>query len=288
MCSRPKGCAIGDVFYADGSCSSVDMYDESKIAIGVVYALSSGKGGMPYSTAVSESQDFASLHGRVISLEYLTVDKTLYVFDPTNPFNNSYSYIPFGLYNTNINVKHYGIVGGSLATGYFSEADMYDGKQNTAVISTTEPAFASCVGTNAINYTKGTADYNKSCTPTAALAAISFYPPNVDSSNALAGAGNWYIPSMGELSLLYGFDANSATSSFGTDGNTGTTIKIVNNTLKTLSSKGLTVDTLATQNHWSSTIVSKYDTWGVNLNNGSRVYSVERSSKIWLRPSLEF
>ncbi|MBQ8871102.1 MAG: hypothetical protein IJ019_07000 [Alphaproteobacteria bacterium] len=273
ICAGPKEtkCALGDVFYSDGSCGSVDEYDSSKTAIGVVFALSAEKGGMPYTTAEAEAEGFRAEHGRVINLRNLTSDSTTYAFDPENPYDNSYAYLMFGLYRTDVSGLTNYSSSALMLTGFQNDdIELYSGKENTAKFATATPAYSNC--TNG-SYAVGTSSYNRYCAPTAAKAAISFYPPEVSSSDAIAGAGNWYLPAIGELALLYGTDVSKMTSGSGTSGATGTTKTIVNNTLTALANKGVDAKVLTNNYYWSSVEYSSYYSWYLGIGYGLRYTS---------------
>ncbi|MBE6451296.1 MAG: DUF1566 domain-containing protein [Alphaproteobacteria bacterium] len=281
-----SGCALGDVYYSDGSCGSVDEYDSSKIAIGVVFALSAEKGGMPYTTAEAEAEGFRAEHGRVINLRNLTSDSTTYAFDPENPYDNSDKSLYFGLYGgTDVSGLTNYESAALMLTGFQNDdIELYSGKENTAKFASATPAYSSC--TNG-SYTVGTANYNQYCASTAAKAAISFYPPEVSSSDAIAGAGNWYLPAIGELALLYGIDVSKMTSGTSTSGATGTTKTIVNNTLTALASQKVDAAMLTDGYYWSSVECASNTSWLLVFSNGYRTYYSRRSSG-YFRVALEF
>jgi len=95
-CAKIDECSIGDILYSDGSCSplsSIIHYRAYTTPIGVVYALSEFKGGVPYTT----ENIYTSQHGRAIALRDLTSDSTEFTFDVNNPFDNSLECVYTGL-----------------------------------------------------------------------------------------------------------------------------------------------------------------------------------------------
>ena len=279
-----KNCAIGDVYYSDGTCCPVENFDCKKTPVGVVYALSETKGGVPYTTAEAEAEGFTSQHGRVINLRDLTPNSSTYAFDPTNPYDNRYKYLHFGLYSTDVSgLTNYSSAALMLTAFQENDAEIYSGKENTAKFVSATPAYSYCT---LESYTEGTANYNRHCAPTAAKAALAFYPPEVASTDAIVGAGNWYLPAIGELALLYGIDVSAMTSGTSTTGATGTTKTIVNNTLTALQEKGVYAKTLTDSYYWSSVEFDSDYSWDLIMTNGDRHYGIRGTS--YVRVSLAF
>ncbi len=245
-----KECAIGDVFYADGTCCPVDNFDKNKVPVGVVYALSATDGGIPYDTATAEKTK--SKYGRVISLQNLTVDSSTLAFNPENPFGNSSKTLAFGSWSSLLSpFTRY--TADTLLTAFQQNSDeIYNGKNNTYNMSLTLPALNSTICTDSSKL--GTKDYNKSCTPLAANATLAFYPLGVNKTDTLVGAGNWYLPSVGELSLVSGFDVSQMTSGSGSSGVTNTTIEKINTTLSGLIEKGVAAETFYNKSYLSSNL----------------------------------
>ncbi|MBE6450840.1 MAG: DUF1566 domain-containing protein [Alphaproteobacteria bacterium] len=275
-------CALGDVFYSDGSCGNVYDYDDTKIPVGVVYALSETKGGIPYTTQQAEADGFKRQHGRVINLRNLTSDNNTYLFNPENPYDNSYNKIIFGLYDTTPSgVYTYNT---DTIQNSFEDEAIYNGKLNTLLIANTSPTYSYCTTT----YQPGTAIYNQYCMPIVVNAALSFYPPNVNTTDSIVGAGKWYLPAIGELALLQGFKASQVTSN--TIGATGTTQIIINDTLDILASYGIDADTISNgylSYHWSSTPSDDGRYWELDMGNGYLYHMPTNDSK-YIRVSLEF
>ena len=88
------------------------------------------------------------------------------------------------------------------------------------------------------------------------------------------GEGNWWIPSLGELAMIYGLDQTKVTSDTGTSGATNTTISKLNNTRSIVGGKTLSGI------YWSSTAETSDcgTAWAVNLNNGQRTLGSSSSS----------
>ena len=276
-------CAVGDVFYSDGTCCPVEKLDRKKTPIGVVYALSATKGGIPYTTAQAETPGFKAEHGRVIALKDMTGDST-YLLNPLKPFNGTNVSLPKGLYGTNATgITNY--TEANLLTAFQNNTPLiYNGKLNTSHFASTTPTYNKC--TNG-TYTVGTADYNTWCTPTIAQEILKFYPPDTNMSDTLVGAGNWYLMSIGELALLNGLDVSKMTSATDKSGATGTTKAIVNATLKALANKGVSATVLSTFYYWSSVSYSHYYSYLLQMSDGKRIRTT-RNVKDYVRPSLEF
>ena len=275
-------CAIGDVYYSDGTCCPVENFDCKKTPVGVVYALSTTKGGIPYNTATAEKTK--SQHGRVIALRNLTVD-SYNAFDPTNPYNNNSAKMYFGLYATNVSgVTNYDTAAKMLTAFKNNTAEIYSGKENTAKFAAATPKHTDCTSGS---YTEGTANYNRYCAPTAVNATLAFYPPEVGKNHATAGAGNWYLPAYGELALLYGINVDSMTSGTNNSGAVNTTKLKVNATLKALANKGIDAKALTDDYYWASNETNVSYAWKLLMSNGVRTYEGRNTTNL-VRPSLHF
>ena len=275
-------CSVGDVFYSDGTCCPIENFDCLKSPIGVVYALSATKGGIPYTTSYAKKTK--SNHGRVIALKNITANSNI-VFDPENPYGNSSDTFYFGLYDTDVEgLTNYNSSELMLTAFQNSNEEIYNGKINTQKIVAASPKWNDCVkGT----YTYGTNNYSRWCAPTAAKATVDYYPPEINKNDVNYGAGNWYLPSLGELALLFGLNVNQMTEGSGTTGATGSTKSIVNKTLSALVDKSIDSSTLTNGYYWSSVEYNKNQSWFFPMSYGSRGYHA-RSDKYSVRPSLEF
>ncbi len=268
LCAKLPSCEVGDVFYADGSCGYADDYDASsgKIPVGVVYW-------------VTEDGQ----HGKVINLHDLSKgesdDKDLALddpFDPANPYNNASTLFRWSTDSTDIpDVKNWDCDNG----GYESTAKTGDhdnefwsgGKDYTDLIVKT-------VGETSLQY--------------AAPAVKAFYPPEVSKDDPKFGAGHWYLPTLGELMDLYGYDyPNVSGCMYATTGGNGTTKSTVNATLTTLKNKGITAKALMNDSYFpylSSSEDKDYDqSWRLNMKNGKRHKDWKRA-RGYVRASLEF
>lgn len=280
-CADTKpNCAIGDIFFSDGTCS--DQYGEclGKIPVGIVYMLTDAQGNIVNSER--------SLHGRVINLNDLK--STNQVFDPANPYSGSTN-IGWGLYYSNVpsltafNSSDILLSAFRNAVGVEGSSEIYNGKNNTAKIEATVPAptepWVSC------SFSSDQANYytNSACGPAAAHAALLFYPHSTLKNNATVGAGKWYLPSIGEFAQLYGLDVSSMNSGFGNSGATGTTFDTVNNTLGLLSRKNINTTPISSY-YWTST---PYDAQNVVImaSNGNRNHDPKNTNDK-IRVSLEF
>lgn len=118
-------------------------------------------------------------------------------------------------------------------------AELFDGKSNTQAI-------VNEMGANGI----------------AATAATQFY---VGDKTGDFGQGNWYLPSIGELMQIYGYDADAMTSGTGTSGKTGVNKAIINEALGKL---GGDAAVLTNGWYWSSSEGSYNGAWGQYLSGG--------------------
>jgi hypothetical protein len=263
-CDLPT-CAIGDIYYSDGSCTSAGNYNTKKKAVGVVFMLTDSS-GYPLDNATS------SKHGRVINLRDLYADSN-YLFNELEPYSGLFSItLAFGLPEITIPslIKYSSesvSTSGSLAYALKNNVlGIYDGKSNTKKI-------IAAVSSTSCSYSSGTYNYAKYCRAPAAEAANAFYPPNVSSGDSKVGAGKWYLPSIGELAYLHGIDTSSVTTALSDSGALGTTYTIVNNTLLVLKGRlgSSYAEMFTLGSYWSSS--AEDDTlfsWILAIENGSR------------------
>ena len=100
----------------------------------------------------------------------------------------------------------------------------------------------------------------------AANAAFQFYPPEVAKGDADFGAGTWYLPSIGELMEMYGFDFDKMTSMWdSTTGANRTNLNAINKTLTALGG-----EVIGNKYYWSSSEGSDKGSWRLNLGSGGR------------------
>ena len=106
----------------------------------------------------------------------------------------------------------------------------------------------------------------------AAWAAHEFYAPGVDASDANFGAGQWYLPSIGELCDLYGYDYDALDMSIGggTSGATGENKALINAALAKLSAEGADAAQLSNGWYWSSSEHNSSYSWRLIMNDGNR------------------
>ncbi len=269
-------CAIGDIYYSDRTCSSVDDYKplNHKKPIGVVYALSAEEGGVPYRT--NEALNTKSLYGRIINLHDIKFDAINYhQISSEYPYEGSCTY--FGLDGVDVPQAAYT----SIADAFIErEQGLYNGLFNTNNFAAAKVNHAQCLdGT----YQVGEAPigaYAQYCQPTVVMNVQNFYPPEVSADDVVAGAGKWYVPSLGELVMLYGVDEANVSDRVCEFGATGETINKVNYTLEKLSSKQASwkmangfsgqVASKLNKYYWSSTQYNKDRQWIVSMDNGCR------------------
>lgn len=281
-------CAIGDVYYSDGTCSSVDDYDSTKKAVGVVYMLTDSDGNIITDRSVSN-------HGRVINLKNLTVGSSVepyFIAADPYAYTSSGHQIAWGLYGSSevgIEVAGLTLYGSStnLVTAFKASisnegySQLYDGKGNTAKILATD--LTECKAMVAES------SWKTSCYPTAAMATWLFYPPNVSRLDSRVGQHRWYLPALGELAQLYGINVSKITADEGTTGATGSVVNVVNNTLTALASKSLESKALTNNPYKTSTAfdVQNHKAYTVSMQNGQRARS-KRNAQQYVRASLEF
>ncbi len=255
-------CDIGDVYYADGTCGYANDYDGSKTPVGVVYWVTDN-----------------GRHGKVINLHDLGKESESSPFDPRNPYNTEYRYLYWGYFNYDIpELTNYDQ---SNVIDMLREhnPDLYDGKGNTDKILEAEGP--SC------NFGVSTADYYKYCVPEAAQAARDFYPLESLKNDSKVGKGKWYLPAIGELMDLYGYDNNQLTEYYGTSGSNGDNKNIINNTLNALKGKDVETGMLSDCYYWSSSEYNNEDSRSFNMSVGHRT-TTHKYGYHCVRASLEF
>lgn len=250
-------CEVGDVYYSDGTCGLVEDYipnNQNKIPVGVVFYVTDN-----------------GYHGKILNLYDLSIDSN-YKFNPENPYHNNTNRLIFGLasYN-NPNLKDLEFEKELLQN---RSPEFYDGAKSTEVlIHTTQPNCA---------YAPDTKEYRLECVASAALAAHSFYPPELESSHNLFGQGKWYLPAAGELMDVYGTNNDEITEVFGNSGAKGDVVQKLNQTLRLLASKNVQTKLLATdydEYYWSSSESSTCCTLHVSFFTGRRGHDGKKSTR---------
>ncbi len=264
-------CEIGDVYYADGTCGYATDYDNTKTPVGVVfYVTDEGR------------------HGKVVALRDLTVDEQTHTFNPKNPYHNSFGYLSWGLYGTDVlELTNYV----DISTGVENIVEplqkhipeLYNGAPNTEILIKTKSTYEACTQNT---YQVGTKDYNIYCIPTAALAAHQFYPPEADADNSYVGQGKWYLPALGELMDLYGYD--QITESRGTDGANKKILQKVETTLQMMIKKGCDASLFTEYYYWSSNESTSSFAWHLHMGNGYRSKYNKELLAYPVRPILAF
>ena len=102
----------------------------------------------------------------------------------------------------------------------------------------------------------------------AAYGATQFVPEGVSADDENFGAGTWYLPSIGELMEVYGYDAGNITSGSGNSGMDGSNKTIIN---ATLGSMGDDAAALTNNYYWSSSECSNGYSWGLTMDKGGPV-----------------
>ncbi len=257
-------CEVGDIYYSDGTCGYADDYDGTKIPVGVVYWVTDN-----------------GRHGKVINLKDLGREANNKPFDPANPYDTRHRYLYWGYYYKDLStLKSYSATISTVNAFKAYDPDLYDGKGDTdKILAVQEPT---CY------YEQDTAEYYQICIPQAALAARDFYPPEVDKNDSKVGQGKWYLPALGELTELYGYDNANITKSVGTSGAEGNNKTLVNNTLGALKGKKVEAEKLTESSYWSSSRESQYNAWVLGMTKGYRESHHRNQPYTPVRVSLEF
>ena len=113
----------------------------------------------------------------------------------------------------------------------------------------------------------------------AAKATTQFYVG--DKYDAEFGQGTWYLPSMGELMDMYGYDYSQITDAYGTSGAGQTAaeknIDDINTALTTLKNKGVAAEAMSVF-LWSSSEDSSGNSWYLSTNVGYRYDDFKNSN----------
>lgn len=263
-------CAIGDVFYADGTCGKVEDYTASKMPIGVVFMLTDGNGLFKPSATVSN-------HGKILSLKDLKKNSDN-VFDPVNPFDGE-NVVAFGRGTSGSKLAD--ADDATLVKAYKNfQSDFYKGKELTAAIAKSDYFYIGCGG---------------NIERSAAQVALAFYPHMSLAGDPKFGAGNWYIPSMGELIQFVGTDVNSITSVNGSSGATKTNVNKINAVLESLEAKGVAASALEVPSN-ATGYMSSFEQhtcggmqpWGVMLSGDRQLGCPSRCYNLPLRVVADF
>ena len=120
----------------------------------------------------------------------------------------------------------------------------------------------------------------------AAATACKNYTPDASlTNNADFGKGQWYLPSIGELTDMYGYDysAMDMTMGNGTSGAVGDNKAKINAALNTLQNKGVDAKTLTNGWYWSSSKNNNQSSLVLNLSSGDR-YTQFKKDPYYVRP----
>ena len=120
----------------------------------------------------------------------------------------------------------------------------------------------------------------------AAAAACKNYTPDASLTNdADFGKGQWYLPSIGELTDMYGYDysAMDMTIGYGTSGAVGDNKAKINAALNALQNKGVDAKALTNGWYWSSSENNGNYSWTLYLSSGDR-YNSTKANPNYARP----
>lgn len=115
----------------------------------------------------------------------------------------------------------------------------------------------------------------------AASASNQFYVGSKNDANF--GQGNWYLPSIDELMQAFGGDCDKITDASGKSGLTGNK-SLVEQTLSTLSKKGVSTNGLGYEAYWSSTEAEDGKVWA--LTHDKQRVAGEKDLDASIRPFL--
>jgi len=102
----------------------------------------------------------------------------------------------------------------------------------------------------------------------AASAANKFYVGSKTDENF--GQGNWYLPALGELMEVYGYNIDEMTSGNGNSGMTGENKDKINAALSALKGKGIEAEALTNDYYCSSSEFNNGHFLTLNMGNGNR------------------
>lgn len=242
-------CMIGDVMYADRTCTRRYGTCVGKTPIGVVYMLTDKDGNITnWKADGTIDYEAKSLHGRIVSLSSLTIFTDDYTFHPDNPYGGQTGNLAWGLGWTWIGSESMTLEMLVESIGKEASSELYQGKEKTAAILKAKPSVKECKNGT---YVIGTQDYSHYCQTPAASAATAFYPPATDPLDPVTGAGNWYLPTLAEWMHMFGTNPYQVTNVDGNSGVNGETYKKVQATLELLRTKGVKSRMMAFV-YWSS------------------------------------
>lgn len=241
-------CSIGDVFYANGTCYAVGEHRDSL--------------GTPIGVVFEASEDGKS--GKIVNLtEFVWSDGKATMVNP-KVSSSGRSVIRWGLKGLDTQTTAYGVADDLKNALVNISPDVYNGQEATKKLA--------LITVDNCEYNKGTVDWESYCLSAPAQAAVAFYPHASVKDNANYGAGQWWLPAIGELAMIYGLDPAGVTSANSTKGATGETIKLVNAALQTLLDKGVIATPLEEAEYWSSTQRNISSAYKVSMIDGKRNY----------------
>ncbi len=257
-------CEIGDVYYADGTCGKVDDYvaGSIKIPVGVIYYVSEGG------------------HGKVINLKDLSRYNLVSGFIPKFPYSQAYKVLVWGYYKYDVPELTNYDASTLLLKLKARDPDLYNGKGNTdRILSADKPE---------CNYAENTSGYYGICIPQAAQASRDFYPTEMTINNQKVGAGHWYLPAIGELMDLYGYDNSQITTLDHSSAAIGNSKELVNKTLEALKAQKVTAEKLSDDYYWSSTECNDSTAWQLHMGSGNLYSGAMKSLNDQVRVSLQY
>ena len=259
-------CKVGSIYLADDTCVTPEDFQKAcslptAKPIGVVYYVING-----------------GTHGKIIGLKDVFI-KT----GGWDEFMGKDRALHFGLLSYDVpTLSNYSET--LLLSGLKGRrtADLFNGKQNTKNLLSTKSPY--CI------YEAGTGEYVSYCIAEAAQVANEYYPYE-ELKNTKFGQGYWYLPAIGELMDVCGYNFDTITAlPGGSSAATCETLSKVNATFAVLQAKNFDARGFVVhRSYFSSTELDSEYAWGVSMAGSQQSVQKElKNSILGLRPSLEF
>lgn len=284
-------CQIGDMFYADKTCTKKYGDCLGKQPIGIVFMLTDQNGNISnWNEDGTIDYNATSRHGRIAHTRVLSLEKPEYKFNSQNPYDGGQNRVYWGLYTADCPLPNLGtqtiITEILAATNHEGTSLAFTGKANTPIIAQTPASGERC--TTANSYETSPRNFAGNCFPSAAYSCQNFYLPEYDPNDPFLGTGQWYLPAIGELLQMRGVNPKEMTSGGGFSGDHGTTWNKITTALNMLKKKGIPVSNTAQDFHWSSSEVHYAKAWAIRMSDGYRATPNKNYDTPFARPCLQF